>query len=398
MDMKTILLLFLSVIGANILRAEAIELDGAKPCQGGSAAQDAGATANAEPCWKSDVRAEGSAATNPAPKPGAIHADIALHDGSVLRCAIPARSLPFTTAFGQKVDIRLGSIDKVVAGAGEGNVVVHFRNGDRLSGSVGVESFKVRTAFGPLTLPLPIIQSIKFQSPRAAVAGLLYWNTFDSEAATQKPMIGPRTELNAGRFISGVKGKALHTGGSHDVLSFRMPPNAFQPKGCIEFWAKLDVEGDVIPAGSHPRFFWLSRPNSTGGIRIDYSPNNGVGAGGLTAIFNNISLGSSTFGGQNTYSSILGSDYAGWHHYALVWNEKGIETGTADKPSVALYLNGKLVSREIHVPGPLSVESITRHETLFLMSTYLYNGVSKMPYAIDELKIWNYDKTEFEYD
>ena len=115
MDMNTPLLLFLSVICANILRAQTIEPDGAKPCQGGSAAQAAGATANAGPCQKPAEPVEAVVA-RPAPKPGAIHADIALRDGSVLRCAIPARSLPFTTAFGQKVDIRLGAIDKIVAG------------------------------------------------------------------------------------------------------------------------------------------------------------------------------------------------------------------------------------------------------------------------------------------
>jgi len=93
MNMKTILLLFLSVIGANILRAEAIELDGAKPCQGGSAAQDAGATANAEPCQKPGETVEAVVA-RPAPKPGAIRAEIALREGSMLRCDIPARSLP----------------------------------------------------------------------------------------------------------------------------------------------------------------------------------------------------------------------------------------------------------------------------------------------------------------
>lgn len=84
--------------------------------------------------------------------------------------AIPARSLPFTTAFGQKVDIRLGAIGKVVAGAGEKGVVVHIRNGDRLTGWACVESFLVQTAFGPLTFPLSgshILSKERFEFPKA---------------------------------------------------------------------------------------------------------------------------------------------------------------------------------------------------------------------------------------
>jgi hypothetical protein len=59
------------------------------------------------PCHKSQsggVPVE--VATNkPVAKPGPIRAEIALRDGSMLRCAILARSMPFTKAFGLKLEV-----------------------------------------------------------------------------------------------------------------------------------------------------------------------------------------------------------------------------------------------------------------------------------------------------
>lgn len=327
-------------------------------------------------------------------KKRSIKAEISLRDGSTLKCRIQTRRTPFTT-HGQKIHVQLNTVEKVVFETPKQPAIIHFRNGDQLTGTFPVETIKTRSTLGEIDVPLAIIKEILFIQNERSDAGLIYWNTFDSEAAARSPKVGPKSTLNAGRFVEGVKGNALYTEGNSDVLSFRIPPNTLKTKGCIEFWAKLDVQNDSFGSNSHPRFFWLSRIGSSGAIRLDYNANNGRGAGGLTTIFNNVSCGSSSFSGQFSYSSILGQDFRGWHHYALVWNGNGVSTGEKNKPFVAIYVDGKMVSRQIE-GSELSMQSTIDNTTEFIVACYNYSAQSRLPFAIDELKIWNYDKMEFD--
>ena len=397
MDMNTPLLLFLSVICANILRAQTIESDDAKPGQGGSAAQAAGATANAGPCQKPAEPVEAVVA-RPAPKPGAIRAEIALRDGSVLRCAIPARGLPFTTAFGQKVDIRLGSIDKVVARAGEKGVVVHFRNGDRLTGAVGVESFKVRTAFGPLTLPVSVVKTVAFQAGTSNSSGLVYWCTFESKESIAKPAAGPRGAYHAGIFVDGKEGKALKTDGPNLAMAVNLPTGSFGNKGCVEFWARIEEPNRPFPGGGSPTFFMAA--TAGGYLWLEYNINNGHGMGGLCAVVAARTCGipMSYSGSPQSYSSVLKDDPGGWHHYALVWNDEGlkdVKTLDGEVATFAVLVDGEKYSSRNFEGKPGSFGKMAEGPVLFCLSMPNPSDYRVVPFSIDELKIWSYDKTTF---
>ena len=95
-----------------------------------------------------------------------------------------------------------------------------------------------------------------------------------------------------------------------------------------------------------------------------------------------------------------GSDYRDWHHYAIIWDKDGI-AGLSGNPKMALLVDGKLIP---------DIQNHTRSadEALSIVSTPMLLSFThdpkldpelstKSPFLIDEFKIWNYAKTEFDF-
>ena len=100
---------------------------------------------------------------------------------------------------------------------------------------------------------------------------------------------------------------------------------------------------------------------------------------------------------SNRRYDYIENDIYGWHHYALVWNIDGGADGTANEMAkAAVYVDGRLVmvSYAQNWNGPALSNA---KATLFFpdredeMPSYLKTG-----YTIDEFKIWNCAKTDFE--
>ena len=93
---KPATVLFLGVFCAAILRSQTTATMPEKPCPDRSSEPFADPKADPETCHKPQSRAVPADATanKPIAKPGPIRAEIALREGSMLRCDIPARSLP----------------------------------------------------------------------------------------------------------------------------------------------------------------------------------------------------------------------------------------------------------------------------------------------------------------
>jgi hypothetical protein len=276
-----------------------------------------------------------------------------------------------------------------------------------LNARIPLSTLSVETLFGPANISVETLKTLDFNSmPQIKTTDshitpdprLVYWNTFDSEDNTRIARVMQRPgDWKSGKLVDGKFGKALHTEGQADVYQFSLPPNSLNSKGCIEFWAKIDPEVDSFANGSWLRFFWMEH------VRLEYAVNNGKGAGGITSYIANSVAGSSYFGGQHRYSEVLGPNYLDWHHYALVWNEEGVNTGKGNpKQWSAIFIDGMPVSRETNrmdAGDRFTFATNIGMENFFTIagSAFAPKGWlgRTVPFAIDELKIWNYDKTIF---
>ena len=87
------------------------------------------------------------------------------------------------------------------------------------------------------------------------------------------------------------------------------------------------------------------------------------------------------------YSDVFkGQNYNGWHHYAFVWSVGNLK----------IFIDGKLVCS-----GNGQYDAATFNDSEMLMDIPLnrIRGKSfnnKSAFYMDDLKIWNYAKTDFE--
>lgn len=288
-----------------------------------------------------------------------------------------------------------------------GQTKITLTDGSLIYGDILMPDIPARTIFGTISLPLNILAGMTFQitsddTPLSVTDShdprLVYWNTFNSEEETYVAKGMKRADSWAGgRFVEGKFGKAFYTGGKADVYQFTFPAHTLKPKGCIEFWARFDPPGDSFADGSWLRFFWMDH------VRLEFAVNNGKGAGGITSYIANSVAGSSGSGQQHRYSEVLGLDYRGWHHYALVWSDEGVDVGgDGSKPWSVIFIDGKPVSHETirhETSNEFTFGTIVGKELVLTIAGSAYVAESSLkravPFAIDELKIWNYDKTEF---
>ena len=148
-----------------------------------------------------------------------------------------------------------------------------------------------------------------------------------------------------------------------------------------------------------PVFFHCQPPNDVWKLTVMWNANNGVGGSGLCGSVQHYPAASENHLGE-TFFRYFGEKANGWHHYALVWNTEGIpslgvQDGIAVK--VAVYLDGSPISTQTNVRNPVWGLSCfkTTPTTLGFPMPPGQESFNKLPYSIDEFKVWNYDKVEF---
>ena len=237
------------------------------------------------------------------------------------------------------------------------------------------------------------IRSIFFKSHDD---GLVFHCTFDSAEKIAAPQKGTAGFFSAGEFVKGVEKNALHVPAFTSAAKFELEPATIGRQGTIEFWGKIDKENASLGSCGCPRFFQIISFEPFDEISQDWNGNNGAGGSGLTFRIGGLPAMASSLCGIRRYDYIE-NDIYGWHHYALVWNFNGGADGTANEMAkAAVYVDGRLVmvsyAQNWNGPALSNVKA-----TLFLpdredeMPSYLKTG-----YTIDEFKIWNCAKTDFE--
>ncbi len=124
---------------------------------------------------------------------------------------------------------------------------------------------------------------------------------------------------------------------------------------------------------------------------MGFNANDGVYSGGLCGRANPYTVGTGNYGSWS-YESILGAGQVeAWHHYALVWNENGISGVLDGSKKLAVFLDGQLNSSKWMPEGATNSFDTITNGSFRLLINHLTQGAS----YIDNLKIWNYAKTNF---
>jgi hypothetical protein len=243
-----------------------------------------------------------------------------------------------------------------------------------------------------IALVLCVIATMSIgQFAHAQPEGLVLWNKLGSQTEVENSEIGLDGTFSGGGFGPGKFGNAYVVDVTGSPL-VTFPGGVVPPyRGVIEFWAKLIDLPSAIPWGAHPTFASIIIPNVTN-FNIGLNSNDGTGNGGLTAVAGGwFTTGTGSYGSW-TYEQVLGVGQAGdWHHYALVWNKDGIP-GVADgTKKLAVFLDGELNSGRWHTPNQNWWPPIGGQLGLVSSENPLIRGIC----AIDNIKIWNYARTNF---
>ncbi len=235
---------------------------------------------------------------------------------------------------------------------------------------------------------------------------IVLWNTLDSKYDVEHSKIGPDGIFYGGSFIKGKYGNAFKGDYVNDSLIV-FPSDPINPQeGCIEFWAKLTGVKDVIPWGPTPCLLTCDNVYDDQSFIIHFNGNDGEGNGGICArAGNQVHTGTGFWYNDYKYEDILGDQVQEWHHYALVWNEKGIKSiGKVDVTDKNDNIEKKLCRAAIYIDGKLKSGRWKECNGSFyrsngskirLILSYERLNPDKYQVMIDNLKIWQHEKTDF---
>lgn len=334
--------------------------------------------------------------------PPRIATSITLGDGSVIRGELTGKaSISGDAEFKRGLDFPLSMVGSFAAD-GEGQpMLLTFSNGDKLHIRPRDESLQVASALGELEIPIEKIGRATFSPIHGDGKDgvLLFHCTFDSPEAVAHPAVGPGGKVfTDGAFEPGHIGNAMRVGPRREAARFEIPAGFLKPKGCIEWWARIQSQGDGFTS-CDPRFFRI-RFNETVDSVFEFSSNDGMGGGGLVIRFPGIChVQKRHHRTAWKYSQYFGEEQAnGWHHYAFVWNAEGLPARTAEGETprcIAVFIDGKEISTE-----PLDLRqriSLSALENLSATIDFPFHGeldnplIGSAEYLIDEMKIWDVD-------
>ncbi len=323
-----------------------------------------------------------------------ISANAALKDGSTFKGEFTTKSITGSTIFMEKLELDPALVKTVTFVNTNGESKIELNNGDKFAMTVADEAFAIKSLLGELNIPRTNFRSITL-SPRRISAGgcdegLIFYCTFDDEAALANPAVGPTVKLELGQIKTGAgkNGGAFFVNPGIAGAEIVFPAGTFGEEGCIEFWANMASDKTEFSTGGDPRFFILLNKNGTEESHFEFASNNGCGNSGLSGHFFGIRTQTHTgYTYLMPYSDVFkGEDYNGWHHYALVWTPT----------TLSIYLDGRKVCG---ADGKINTEQLTKSEIVMDIPLNRLTGKSfnnKSAFYMDELKIWSKAKTEFD--
>lgn len=323
----------------------------------------------------------------------AISANATLKDGSTVKGELVTRRATGATLFAEQLDLDLAIVRSIAFSGKDGESKVELHNGDKFAMTIANENFKIKSLLGELAIPRANFRSIALSQRKVSTGGddgLVFYCTFDDEAAIASPVVGQPVKLELGQICQdkGKNGGALFVRPGIAGAEVQFPQGTLGSEGCIEFWANMASGKTEFSTGGDPRFFIMLDDNGTEHGHFEFASNNGCGNSGLGGHFFGIrtqtNIGCSY---MMPYSDIFkGADYNGWHHYAFVWTPTRL----------TIFLDGKEICS---TAGQLNTEALANSAITFDIPLNRKTGKSfnnKSAFFIDELKIWNFAKREFD--
>ena len=333
-----------------------------------------------------------------------VSANATLKDGSSVKGDFCTEQICGSTAFMEQLGLDPTIVKSLTFAGTNGESKVELTNGDMFAMTVANESFAIKSLLGELNIPRNNFRALSLSTRKVASnghdEGLIFYCTFDDEAAIRSPAVGPSGIFQKGEFHDGKNGHALYLPAYTSCAKFILPEEMIGTAGTIEFWANIN---DIAPltSGGCPRFFEILAPEGRGEISHDWNANNGSGGSGLTFRIDGLPAIASSQ--QMEYSEFIRSSYRhpsmtpphGWHHYALAWDTKGI--GDSEKYSAIVFIDGQRVLSTPFNPGWQGPKNLNGVNTLFFPSREdEMPDYARRAYTIDEFKIWKYAKTNFD--
>ncbi len=271
----------------------------------------------------------------------------------------------------------------------------------RLNGYTTYEKTFTKIEFKAYTNPdgLPLV--VMLAKSNIINTGLIFWNKLGSSDEIANSVVGTSGLLSGGSFIPGVFGNALCTSYDQDNPVKFIDSGIFSmQQGCIEFWGKLINVYPILTVGD-PGFwyeFFLYKEGDGNAMGQSINANNGLSSGGVSSAVRNkgynylSSCGTQEYTWQIPLTDIYGSETELWHHYAVVWNSNGLQGIDNGNRRIVMFLDGIQNTAFWHTGY---VGDYIPWEPADASLTLLNNNGPQGSMAIDNIKIWNYSKTDF---
>ena len=213
----------------------------------------------------------------------------------------------------------------------------------------------ISSLLGELKIPCSTLRSLTFENPqsRDTSSGIVFACDFESEAETPN--------FSGGSIVEGKFGNALHVPPRTSAAKVELPAGSIGRQGTIEFWGRID-KGSYMTTGGCPRFFEIINMDTKHEISQDWNSNNGAGGFGLTVRMDGLPAMVSSHYGKHRYEDLLGN-VTGWHHYAIVWSDDGLNipqdslehrleasnraSSSQQLPKAAVFIDGRCVMSTI---------------------------------------------------
>lgn len=281
---------------------------------------------------------------------------------------------------------------------------VELVNGDQFAMNVSNVEISVRSLLGELKVPRGSIRQLKISgvSVTGEKGSLVFYCTFDGEQSVASPEVGPagvlygesETLRGRARFRPGRKGNALYVTPRRPIAKFDLPAGTIGKTGCVEFWGRIEDGAALMTDGGCPRFFEIFSFSPRGEVSQDWNSNNGCGGAGLTFRIDGHSVLASSHVGAPGYDFIR-HDLYGWHHYAFAWDAEGGFEVNGAKASAAVFVDGRCVMSKYDPAWKGSVLTDVPSAIYFPTREDEVGWYSKVPFYIDEFKVWSSAKTDF---